>query len=210
MDYAIIGRMGTSTEIPSDGRSQRSERSREAIVQAMLELVGAGLLRPTAQQVAERAEVGVRTVFRHFSDMESLFAAMNDRLRREATPLFIDSPQTGAFEHRVEGLVARRIEIFELLGPYLRSSAIQRWQSGFLQQEQERSIRIYRRDLFRWLPEVEEADPGIADALELVLSFEAWDRLRTVQKLGSRRARSALQRAVLELTTPLAQPKKRK
>ena len=42
-----------------DGRLQRSERSRHAIVQALYDLVGEGVLQPTAQQVAETAGVPV-------------------------------------------------------------------------------------------------------------------------------------------------------
>ena len=57
-----------------DGRVQRSQRSRQAMVQALFDLVGSGVLQPTAQQVARRAKVGIRTVFRHFSDMDSLLA----------------------------------------------------------------------------------------------------------------------------------------
>jgi len=170
----------------------------------MLELIGEGILQPTAQQVAERADLGVRTVFRHFSDMDTLFRTINQRLREEAAPLFVEEIQAGSFAERVEGLVARRLEIFSLLGPYMRASAIQRWRSVFLQQEHERMIRIYRRDLHRWLPEIGRADPAVADALELVLSFEAWDRLRTAQKLASRRAARALRQAVLDLTARLA------
>ena len=53
-----------SHEVPSsDGRLRRGERSREAIVAALFELVGEGVLQPTAQQVAERAGVGIRSVF---------------------------------------------------------------------------------------------------------------------------------------------------
>ena len=64
MDYAIIIGMATPSELPTDGRVQRSERSREAIIRAMLDLIGEGIASPTAQQVALRADVGVRTVFR--------------------------------------------------------------------------------------------------------------------------------------------------
>ena len=38
-----------------DGRVQRSERRKAAIVDALLELLGEGELEPTAEQVAERA-----------------------------------------------------------------------------------------------------------------------------------------------------------
>jgi AcrR family transcriptional regulator len=191
--------MTTSTDLPTDGRIRRSERSRTAIVQAMLELIGKGSLSPTAQQVAERADVGVRTVFRHFSDMETLFATMNDQLTTEVDSLFVDSVQTGPYEDRVDALIERRMTIFGTLAPYVRSSTLQRWRSAFLQTEHERSTRVMRRDLRRWLPEVESAPADVADALEMILSFDAWNRLRVDQRLGLRRTASVLRRSVLDL-----------
>src|SRR5262245_66569994 len=67
----------------SDGRVRRGQRSGQAIVEALVGLVGDGILEPTAQQVAARAGVGIRTVFRRFSDMESLFAEMSARVQAE-------------------------------------------------------------------------------------------------------------------------------
>lgn len=201
MDYAIIYRMATSSRLMTDGRILRSERSRTAIVQAMLELIGEGSLSPTAQQVAERADVGVRTVFRHFSDMETLFSTMNDRIKADVDSLFVEKVQTGPYEDRVSDLIERRMEIFGMLAPYIRSSTLQRWRSAFLQEEHERTIRTLRRDLRRWLPEIESLPTEVADALELILSFEALNRLRVDQKLGARRTTAVLRRSILDLTT---------
>ena len=191
--------MATPTELATDGRIQRSERSRTAIVQAMLELIGEGSLSPTAQQVAERADVGVRTVFRHFSDMETLFATMNEQLSAEVGTLFVETNQTGSFLERVDALIDRRVAIFGKLAPYVRSSTLQRWRSAFLQEEHERTTRVLRRDLRRWLPELEAVPSEVADALEMILSFEAWNRLRIEQKLGLRRATGVMRVAVLAL-----------
>lgn len=191
--------MGTLTELPIDGRLQRSERSRSAIVQAMLELIGEGVLAPTAQQVAERADVGVRTVFRHFSDMETLFATMNEVLTRDVESLFVEEVQTGSFAERVDAMIARRELIFIKLAPFVRASTLQRWRSEFLQTEHERTTQIMRLDLRRWLPEIEAAPRELSDALEMVLSFEAWNRLRVEQHLGLRRTAAALRHAVLSL-----------
>ncbi|HIF94404.1 MAG: TetR/AcrR family transcriptional regulator [Myxococcales bacterium] len=191
--------MTTSTDFPTDGRVQRSERSRSAIVGAMLQLIGEGSLSPTAQKVAERADVGVRTVFRHFSDMETLFATMNEQLTTDVESLFVNEVQSGPFTERVDALIERRVSIFGKLAPYVRSSTLQRWRSTFLQQEHERTTRILRRDLRRWLPEVEAAPSEVADALELVLSFEAWNRLRIEQKLGLRRTTAVMRLTILEL-----------
>src|SRR5262249_35992701 len=69
-----------------DGRQRRSERSRGAIVQALFELTRAGELEPTAQQVAARARVGIRSVFRHFADMDSLYAELGAQGRASVMP----------------------------------------------------------------------------------------------------------------------------
>ena len=69
----------------TDGRLLRSERSREQIVDALYELIGEGHMQPTAQQVAERSGVALRSVFRLFSDMDALYAttvAENDAVKR--------------------------------------------------------------------------------------------------------------------------------
>ena len=52
--------------VVADGRRMRSERSRDAIIEAALQLVQEGILVPTAQQIADRAGVAMRTFFRHF------------------------------------------------------------------------------------------------------------------------------------------------
>ena len=46
-----------STSAAPDGRRQRSEGSKQAIIEAMLEMIGEGILIPSAQQVSDRAGV---------------------------------------------------------------------------------------------------------------------------------------------------------
>ena len=203
MDYAIIIGMATPSELPTDGRVQRSERSREAIVQAMLDLIGEGIASPTAQQVALRADVGVRTVFRHFSDMDTLFSKMNERLTDEVDALFVGDVQTGSLAERIDRLIDHRLQIFERLAPYLRSSAIQRARSSFLESQHDRNIRTFRQDLRRWLPELESAPAEMVEGLEMLLSFEAFDRLRSDQRLGMRRAEATIRTCVIALAASL-------
>jgi AcrR family transcriptional regulator len=103
--------------IPADGRLRRSQRSGQAIVEALLGLIGDGVLEPTAQQVAERAAVGIRTVFRRFSDMESLFAEMDARLQAEALPLLLGGRPQGTPRDRALGLVRQRVAFFNASRP---------------------------------------------------------------------------------------------
>jgi AcrR family transcriptional regulator len=184
-----------------DGRRRRSARSRQAIAEALLDLVGKGVLEPTAQQVAERAGVDIRTVFRHFSDMETLFAEMEEHLRAGLGHLAEETP-VGTLEARARDLVRRRAEVFERLAPYKRAGDLQRRRSGFLQRKHRELVGKLRDDLLRWLPEL-AADGDLLEALDLVTSFEAWDRLREDQRLVPRRARAAMERSVLALTRSL-------
>jgi len=60
-----------------DGRRQRGQDNRARIVAAMMDIVREGQIAPSAEQVAARADVGLRTVFRHFQDMDSLYREMS-------------------------------------------------------------------------------------------------------------------------------------
>jgi AcrR family transcriptional regulator len=194
----------TAASPATDGRQRRSERSREAIVQALFDLIGSGTLQPTAQQVAGRAGVGIRSVFRHFADMESLYVELDARLRAEAVPILRAAPVAGSLERRARALAERRCDFFERIAPYKRAAGVQRWRSAFLARQHAVLVRELRADLVRWLPELRRAPDATADALDLVLSFEAWDRLRSDQRLGVARARDAMASAAGAIVAPLA------
>lgn len=181
-----------------DGRALRAERSRRAIVEALHDLVGAGTLVPTAQQVAERADVGLRTVFRHFSDMESLFAEIDRRIRAEVQPLVEGEPPAGPLPARLLALARRRATLYERVAPYLRATRLQRWRSEFLERQVRSNARELRAELRRWLPELERR-PEVLEPLDLLLSFEAWDRLRSEQRLGVQRALATLEPLLLHV-----------
>jgi AcrR family transcriptional regulator len=186
-----------------DGRVRRSERSRAAMVQALFDLVGEGVLQPTAQQVAKRAKVGIRTVFRHFSDMDSLLAEINERVRRQALPLLQEPVSGGGREERARGLVAQRVRFFEQITPYKRSGNVQRSRSTFLAGQHTALVRVLRSNLLGWLPELRKGPPELLEALDACTSFELWDRMRADQRLGRERATAALERTVLALLATL-------
>lgn len=182
-----------------DGRVRRGVRSREAIVAALMELVGRGVLQPTVQQVAERAGVGVRSVFRHFTEMETLYREMDARLEAEARPLLAGAERAGSLEARVGALVRQRATFFERIAPYKRSGNLVRWRSPFLQQRHQNMQRLLRHDLLRWFPEMSGAPAAAVEALDLATSFEAWERLRFDRELGPRAASAAVEATVLAL-----------
>lgn len=189
------GRGARRPETP-DGRVRRGERNRAAILEAVFQLVGEGDLRPTAEAVAERAGVGTRTVFRHFADMERLHAEVSERVDREFRPLLDSTPIEGDLLARALELVRRRVAIYERIAPFKRSGNVHKQRSRFLQAASAQMVRLLREDLLRVLPELSDVPGPRLEALELVTSFEAWDRLRSDQKLGRDRARATLECAV--------------
>jgi len=182
-----------------DGRLRRGVRSRDAIVSALFELVGSGILQPTAQQVADRAGVGIRSVFRHFSEMESLYAALDARLEADVTRLLQGFEPAGTLDHRVQSLVRQRTSLFERIAAYKRSGNLVRWRSRFLQERHARMQRALRADVLAWLPELARAPVEVVHGVDLVLSFEAWDRMRGDRGLAPGAAASVTERAIRAL-----------
>jgi AcrR family transcriptional regulator len=176
-----------------DGRTLRSERSRRAIVEAMLAWVGEGVLEPTAQQVADRAEVGIRSVFRHFADMDALYAEIGALVREKAQPLVTAVPPKGKVQDRLREMVRRRSALFEHIAPYRRSADRRVASSPFLARGHRRLARELRAALRAAVPELASASPEREEALDLVLSFEAWDRLRTQQRLSAQQTTAVLE-----------------
>lgn len=192
------GRAGP--EEAADGRVRRGAENRGRILDAVYELVREGHLLPTAEQVAQRAGVGERTVFRHFEDMETLHAELNARLRREVQPILDEPPIAGARGERVRALVSRRARLFETIAPFHRSAALQRHRSAFLRRAHAETCRVLREDLARaFAPELAGDDAWLLEALDQAASLEAWDRLRSEQKLSRDRAARVLEGALAAL-----------
>jgi AcrR family transcriptional regulator len=187
------------SESAIDGRVLRSERSRQRIVDALVELVGEGLLTPTGSQIAERADVGIRTVFRHFDDMDTLFAEVSARLEAESLPALEAALQGGTLADRIAEVVRVRCQVFERTSPYWRSTVVNRFRSTYLREEFQSIAPKLRNNLRQRIPELSTADPETSDALEMIISPEAWHRLRHEQKLGIKRATQAVHVAAIAL-----------
>jgi len=182
----VTGTEKNRTAATVDGRRQRSERSREAIINAMLELVEEGILVPTAQQVSDRAGVGIRSLFRHFSDMESLFARADEKGREGYLALFAGGDRNGSLQERIAHAVECRAAAYEALKNTILSTQAQLWRYEVLRNNYARYQRGLRKDLEDWLPELKELAPGRREAVDAAASFETWHRLRYHQGLGKK------------------------
>lgn len=192
----VAARQPDAPERSPDGRRRRGEDNRARIVTAMLDIIYAGDLSPSAEQVAQRADVGLRTVFRHFQDMDSLFREMSAVIRIELEAVAATPFRSTDWRERVVELVERRGWAFEKVGPFLRAATLMRRRSKYMDVDHERLVKALREILKQQLPPTVAADRLKLEALDLLLSFEAWSRLRREQGLSVRRAEETLEAAV--------------
>ena len=168
----------------SDGRRQRSERSQTAIIEAALALMDEGALVPTAQQIADRAGVGIRSFFRHFADMDSLFLAADEMLISSYKALFEVDNRAGTLSERVVRAIALYGNAFDQLRPIILCTQAQLWRSPKLRENYAWHQKRLRKELELWLPEVAALPKDRREALHAVASFDMWHRLREHQGLS--------------------------
>ncbi|MEQ1509438.1 MAG: TetR/AcrR family transcriptional regulator [Sphingopyxis sp.] len=167
----------------ADGRRERSRSSRVKIVQAMLDLVARGDVAPSAARVADHAGVGLRTVFRHFDDMDSLYREMSERVEAKVRPL-ASQPFLGAtWREKLLEITDRRAKVFEAILPHRISANIKRYQSAFLMADYVRWIKLERARVEMLLPPHVLADNVVLESLHVALSFQSWRLLRHDQGL---------------------------
>src|SRR6201987_2403598 len=117
---------------PADGRKHRSQKSQTLIVNAMLELVAKGNLEPSADQIADIAKVGRRSVFRHFKDMDTLYREMTNSIATTMGSIVLQPFQAADWTGRVLELVDRRAVGFEKMKPFLLAGQVHRHRSPYL------------------------------------------------------------------------------
>ena len=193
-----------------DSLAFRDERAREAIVDAMLGLYHRGVPDPTALEIADQAGVSLRSVYFHFVDLESLALEAVGRQRAQIEPLLAPPVTTGSLDDRIGDLVERRCELFEVVTPVRRAALLLRHRSPTIDDNLALLAKLLR-DQVALSFAVELSEDGergtrctLLDALDLITSWEAWERMRTSQSLTRDRARAVLQRSIRALLQPSA------
>lgn len=186
----------------TDGRRLRSRDSKRKIVTAMLELVREGRIAPTAEEVAQKANVGLRTVFRRFKDMESLYAEMSVAISEQVAPIIDEALANDDWIGNLQQLVARRARVYEIVMPYRVAADVLKFQSTALLTHHRQIVSDERKRLLSVLPQTVMDDQALIEALEAILSFDMWNQLRNDQRLSASEASGVVKRIVTSLLVP--------
>ena len=192
-------RAATAPAGKPDGRLNRSIVTRKKIVDALTALIYEGHLTPTAEQVATRADVGLRTVFRHFDDMDALYREIALDLDIAIQPVIGQRLSGATWQDRLRHSVLLRTDFFDRVAAIHLATQVHRHESAYLTQQVKQTVDLQRELLRRQLPPEVAQDATLFDALEVVLSIEVWIRLRREQGLPADAARQVILRTVAGL-----------
>jgi AcrR family transcriptional regulator len=175
-----------------DGRRGRTEAGRRKVGEVLFDLVAEHGRLPSVEEVAHRAGVSRRSVYRYFDGVSALEVetaqVMRERLTREVP---LPTPN-GQVAQRVRALLEHRATLYERVAPvrrYLDQTAPgSKSVARFL--EQARSM--LRVNLVALFPALARRGGARLAALELSTSWEAWNTLRVAQNLTVAEAKQAM------------------
>lgn len=191
-----------------DGRRLRSERTKQAIIDAFMALVRENPQMPTAVQIAQRAGYSVRSVFERFPDLLALRVAATDyaiaeaRVQGELRDVDADRPT------RIRSQVETRGGNVERWLPLWRVLSADRNDEGSELQTRIRMIRelVRMRMQLMFQPELstlpEDGRQRLLIALEAIMDFESWARMREHYALSVDEAMAVWIRAIDRLLPP--------
>lgn len=183
-----------------DGRRARRERSRQAVVDALLALLREGQPVPSVRDVAERAGVTERTLFNLYQDKTTLLAAAVARFREQAIAAMPGAPSGGPLEERVE-------RFFEPFARFVEEYSAVRWAAMSqpeLAADMRRGVILSRvrarmADLLAPDGLILDDDSELDSAIQAAVDPLTWRQLRVQQQLSLEQARRVVVRSVIAL-----------
>jgi TetR/AcrR family transcriptional regulator, regulator of autoinduction and epiphytic fitness len=187
-----------------DGRTVRAERTRQALVDALLALLEEGDVQPTAECIAARAGVSERSLFQHFADREALYQAVAvqqyERIASTLEAIDVRLP----LPERIDAFVKQRARVLEKITPVRRaalllepsSEVVSGWLGSARRQKAREVERVFRPELEK----IGQPERGVvAAALVSVSAWTYWESLRAHQRLSVDRSRGAMHAALTAL-----------
>jgi AcrR family transcriptional regulator len=186
----------------TDGRTARSAKTRDAIADALLDLLTEGNLRPTAREIAARAGVSLRSVYVHFDDLEDLYCVAAARHFERVAPMLDPVQSTGDLRDRAAALVDRRVRLYDKIGAVGRATERQAPFSPTLNRIVRQAYagsrreleRVFDRELREYSTERRAAVLAIVD---VIVGPRAWETLRDAHGFELEPAKEAVIDAVV-------------
>jgi TetR/AcrR family transcriptional regulator, regulator of autoinduction and epiphytic fitness len=199
-------------DLTTDGRRLRGQRTQTKVLEALLELVAEGELRPTAQAVSNRAGVSLRTVYHHFEDVEDVRRRALDLQRSRYQAGFRAIDATLPIEERIETFCRQVRRLFEAITPIRRSMLADDPISEELREGRRRAREIRIAQLGATFPELAErtrAAKDLLSAVDVATSWLAWNYQRESLNRSAAASESVMAALMTSLLVGIPQTQKR-
>jgi TetR/AcrR family transcriptional regulator of autoinduction and epiphytic fitness len=172
-----------------DGRRARAKKTHGAIVGALLDLADEGNVAPTAQELATRAGVALRSIRQHFASREILLiAAGAEHARRVVVRVGHVDPHA-PLRTRLESFAIGRGRMLEATAALRHAAVLVETKSPAVSKGTAELARMRRREVEEiFARELAAHDrlekKRILDMIDLVSSGKVWDAMRRDLKLS--------------------------
>ncbi len=166
-----------------DGRTLRSQKSQNIILVAIIDLIKNGNLYPTAEEVAKKSGIAIRTVFRHYEDMETLLMKADEFINKNIirNDALIINPDKPVFI-RLKEIISERIYFYSKYENIMIATITQLPKYKFLQRRYPEYQRLLKKRTEKIIPEVLILSNINQELMDATLSFIFWQRLK-LQKM---------------------------
>ena len=179
--YHILMVNAAASEISiGDGRFARSQKTKDDIVKALLKLLKDTPF-PTAEQVAKESKIGLRTVYRQFKDMESIYLSLHEECLYSLKQMFkneIDIEKS--FEERIYLAISERLAIYSEYESLFIATISNAARLPILVDQVAASYQIMRERFIKIVPEIKNLSTIKSDLLFTRFHFPSWFSLRKV------------------------------
>lgn len=190
-----------------DGRTARGLRIRqgvhERILSGYIDLIREGVPIPTAREVAKRAGVSLRVIFKHFSDLRTLRLASFNRMQKQSSEFFSGLiPDRGTAAERLELFLQRHLRRLEYVTPLQRTAAM----VESIDPDVAQALKVARTAAMRDLEETlgpalksfsRSERRELLTTFHMVCAWPSWQTLRMHHRLSPARARSVISSVAL-------------
>jgi AcrR family transcriptional regulator len=182
----------------ADGRRLRRAHNREAVIDAVLALFRDGNYEPGMADIADRAGLSLRSVFRYFEDVDDLHKAAAIRQVTLVLPLLeLEVPPNATTAEKIRLVVRARARLFEQIGPAGRALRIGAHRHAPLAAELTRNRSFFRMQLETvFAAEARTPLGAVLPAVDVLLSFESYELLRRDRGLSRAAAERLLTDAI--------------
>jgi len=174
-------------KLKKDGRKLRSESTSDHILNTAIKIARKGNIdNMSFNSIAKEANIGTRTIFRHFKDQETLQESLDQKLGEEFTSAFSLINKTDNLESRIENVCSILIKLYVKNQNIIRWNLRNIWRDKNLRKNMFSWNKILRNFVFSILPEIQEKRKSEREIIFECMSFMFFLRLSVVQSLNEK------------------------